>query len=197
MTYAWGGDGRVLSGPELLLRYGVRRRLELRLGVPDLARRWAGGRWSDEVGDAYIGAKVALATRPEGDALGLIPGLSLPSGRTAGSSRSADPELKVTASHPIGAEAGLSAMSYGIWASDTGQRRAVLQQTASFDRRLLGPVDGFLEYAGTFTTATPDHVLHAGIEWAIGPGLQVDVHGGVSVGRDRAPFIAAGYSRRF
>lgn len=159
------------SAPELLLRYGLAPRSELRLGLPDY-----------KSSETYLGAKFQL------DGFALIPAVTL-------SSSSSDPELKICWSTEIGGGWSVASMAYGLWTD----RTFVFQPTVSFGKSLADRVGMFIEYAGTFIrTEQPDHVAHLGFTYQPTPNTQFDINGGFSMnGRDRNPFIAAGYSVRF
>ena len=94
----------VFSGPELLLRFGVLERLDLRLEAPSYVDDYAGPRG---FGDAAMGVKVRLG--PVADwGLAAIGMVSVPVGDSAVSSGRLDPSLIVTASRdlPIGVSLG-------------------------------------------------------------------------------------------
>lgn len=189
----------MLSGPELLLRYGLHRRLELRLGLPDYGRAVAAGKGVSGVGDTYLGAKLSLGALPAVGAIALVPAFSLPLGGGARSSRSVDPEVKLVSARSLGAIGDLSLMSYALWTTGDDGRYVAFQQTASFGHDLTERVGLFVEYAGNFSrVASADHVAHTGLAFALGPRAQVDVHGGLSMnGPDRQPFIGVGFAARY
>lgn len=199
ISYQWRNGGAVASGPELLARYGLRRRIELRLGLPDYGRAVTRGRAVSGFGDTYVGVKLPLGPLPGGSELALIPAVSLPSRRAPLSSGSVDPELKLTWSRALARGTDLSLMAFGLWTTADDRRRAVLQQTVSLGHDLGERLGMFIEWAGTFARgASADHVAHVGLAYLIGADMQVDIHGGASVnGTDHAPFIAGGYSVRF
>lgn len=195
LTYQRVRGGSLLSGPELLFRYGLTERTELRLGLPDYGRLNIDGDLTTGFGDTYVGIKYQLGPAKNGDDWALIPAVSLPSHRDPLSSGSVDPELKVCWSRDLGGKWALSMMAYGLWTADG----FVFQPTASFGRELSPRLGMFLEYAGTFQKdGIPDHIAHAGLAYRLNDNCQIDVHGGFSLNSsDRAPFLAAGYSVRF
>lgn len=199
LTYQGFRSGSVFTGPELLTRYGLSDRSELRLGLPDYGRMRVAGRNRHGFGDTYLGAKFQIGPLKNGDDVAVIPAVSIPSGNANFSSGSTDFELKICWSTSLGAKWTLAAMAYGLWTTNDGDRALVYQQTASFGRELTDKLAMFIEYAGSFQKfGQPDHVAHAGFVYQPSANTQVDIHGGFSMnGPDRTPFIAAGYSIRF
>lgn len=190
-----GTNSHAMSAPELLLRYGLSNRVELRVGLPDFARAIESGRVRSGAGDAYAGLKVPLLDGRAG-ALALIPALNLPIGADHFTSGSVDPELKVTWSRDLSPRLALASMGYGLLTSAGAERVLVYQHTVTLGRELRESLDAFVEWAGSVSRLdAPDHVAHAGFAIARGPSAQFDVHAGVSLGGGhRRPFLAGGYA---
>lgn len=92
-----GSSRTAVSGPEALLRWGVARRLELRLALPDYVH-------TDDrsgLGDAAVGLKAQLGPLRSGWDLAGIAAVSLPTGEDEFSSDGSDPSLVVTAGRPL------------------------------------------------------------------------------------------------
>ena len=194
LTYQSSRGAHDLSGPEAVLRYGLREDLELRLGLPDYNLARIGERRFEGFGDTYVGAKVRLGAPFLGFDVGLIPGVFLPSGRRGFTSGTVDPELQVCLSRSLGGPWSLGVMEYGFYSGE----RFAFQQTAVLGRELGRGLDAFVEYAGTFARdGRPDHVAHIGVTHLLTRDSQVDIHGGQSLVGDPRPFVGAGYSVRF
>ncbi|RYG25045.1 transporter [bacterium] len=191
LTYATGRRYRSLGGPETLLRYGIRRKTEIRAALPDYNDVRVRGRTMRGFGDAYLGAKFELGPLWGGTDLSLIPAVFLPSGSREFSSGAIDPEVKLCLSRELGGPWSLSAMEYIAFPTIDGRHVTTFQQTVSLGRDLGRGFAVFAEYAGTFShEATANHLFHTGVTYRPSRDSQFDVHGGNS-------FVAAGYSVRF
>ncbi len=186
-----------LTLPELLARYGLSERWELRLGTPNRVRNRPDRRWGWS--DAYVGAKYQVGPLPGGIDLSLIPAIYIPTGSRGFSSRAVDPELKICYARDLSSRWSLSGMTHLFGATLDGQRRFGTQQTVSFGYGITERFKWFGEYAGVWTKAQPsDQVLHTGFTYLLSENTQIDLHGGFGL-TPAAPdaFIAAGYSVRF
>jgi hypothetical protein len=197
-TYQNSRSGSVLGLPEALLRYGMCRRTELRLGLPSHGRFSSASLTTTGFSDTYVGVKHQIGPFSDGSDFALIPAVTLPSHDSPFSSGSLDPEIKICWARGIGSKWSLSVMSYGLWTTDASGRVLSFQQTASFGRELSERLGVFFEYAGTFTKrANEEHVAHVGFAYRPTPDQQFDIHGGITMNGDRSPFIAGGYSVRW
>ena len=97
MTMEREGSVRHFSSGEMLMRTGLGRRMELRLGSDGLSsQRSPNEPWRRGVSDAEIGLKIGLsAQRRYLPAISVIPILSLPTGSKAFSSGTAEPTAKL------------------------------------------------------------------------------------------------------
>lgn len=91
---------RSLGAPEMLLRWGIGRRTELRLGLPDFVHT-RGSEHGDGFADTYLGFKQQLGAARSGLGLALIPAVSLPTGARRLTSGRVDPEVKLAWSRPL------------------------------------------------------------------------------------------------
>ena len=122
-TWIRGSGGRdVLGGPELLLRWGLSRSVELRLIAPD--RVW------DDAGDGVDGftdvgaaAKLQLARGAAGWDVALIATAFIPTGTTGLTSTAVDPELAVTAARDLAPRLSLGGQITAAWPTVDGARR--------------------------------------------------------------------------
>ena len=117
-TYQRHDVGYAVSGPELLLRYGLRRRVELRFGLPDYARESLPNNIASGFGSTYLGAKLALGSFRGVGEVAIIPAVSVSLGNGTFTSRSVDPALKM---------AGHVGRSFAdeFWAMDKRRHRTV------------------------------------------------------------------------
>ena len=184
--------------PELLLRWGVGRRTELRLGPPQYFHIRGRGVRVDGFGDTYLGVKQQLGPWHGWD-FAVIPAVSLPTGASALTSDAVDPEVKLTWARELSERWGISGMFAFFWPTEGERRNFTWQNTVSLDYKLGPRWSAFFEYANALPERGGDqHLLHHGYTYALTPVSQVDVHFGFGIS-SAAPdfFIGGGYSRRF
>lgn len=184
--------------PELLLRWGVGKRTELRLGVPQYFRSWGRGRRTDGLGDTYLGMKQQFGPLHGWD-LALIPAVYLPTGGRAFTSDGFDPEVKLTWGRDLAERWSLSGMFTFYWPTEGNRRNFTWQNTVSLGYSLGGRWATFLEYANALPERGGDeHLVHHGYTYALTSTSQLDLHFGFGLS-EAAPdfFLGGGYSVRF
>ena len=205
-----GGDLVVADGiAETLVRIGLVRRLELRLGFAGFRLEeidTATGETSDEgYGGATLGAKVGLleerGARPR---LALIAGTTLPSGARRFSTDAFDPFLRATASHTLSERLSLGYNLGAAWLTeedDSGDEDtlSVLVGTVTLGLALGERVATFVELFGESGLSAEDDftAFDAGATWLLLDNLQLDLSGGVGMSESAADWFAgAGVSFR-
>jgi hypothetical protein len=192
------GGERTFNAPELLLRYGIGSRTELRLGVPDYFRVRGNGQRVSEFGDTYLGFKQQLG--PSGARYGyaLIPAVTLPTGGGQITSDEVDPEIVFAWSRELSEVWSVGGILGYARPTEEGSRNETVFPTVSFGRSIGGAWGTFFEYAAEFPERGGDvHLFHHGYTYAAGANRQFDVHFGVGLSR-AAPdfFIGAGFGYR-
>ena len=189
----------VLDGPETLVRFGLAKRTELRLTVPDYFHNLA---TSDGVGsgfgDVAIGVKQQLGPA-QGFDVSVILFLSLPTGGNTVSSGGYDPGLQVPWSRGLSANWTAAGMFSVYWPTQGCTRNVTGEFTFLLDRQLTKPWDAFVEYAGDFPEiGGPRHLLHFGTALKITKQQQIDFHVGVGLSSAAVDhLVGIGYSFRF
>ena len=186
---------QVLEAPALLLRVGVLRDVELRVGAPSAVVTWAEGQdgADTDVGPLQLGAKLMLPG--DGGAAGLLPFVDLP----------------VRASHydSVGVGVGLKA----VWAVDLGPRLglggnlgAQLSWLGAEDAEVAWHALGslslgisltdwlgmFAEVYSLFDEADLQVYGHSGLTFAVARWLQLDLHGAVLLDTPASGLVGAG-----
>ncbi len=198
-TYSSSPAVRSWSGPEILFRYGLDAKSELRLGLPNRFSEELSGLRSAGWSDPSIGMKWQLGPMSDGLDVALIASLSMPTGERGYSSDAHDPELKLCASKDLTSKTAIAGMLFLSCPAEDGERNTTLQATLSFAQALGEKHGMFIEYAGAFPKrGEKEHLLHTGFTHQPNANSQWDIHFGFSIDRSqRQSFIAAGYSIRF
>lgn len=188
----------VLDGPESLIRFGIAKRTELRLTVPDYFHNLntVGG---SGFGDFAVGVKEQVGPTPGRFDVSVILFLSFPTGANAVSSGGYDPGLQVPWSRALSANWTAAGMFSVYWPTQGGARNLTGESTFLFDRQLMKPWDAFIEYAGNFPeVGGPHHLVHFGTALKVTKQQQIDFHVGVGLSSAAVDhFVGIGYSFRF
>lgn len=205
-----GIDAESDSALETLLRAGLMRDLELRLGMagytwaqedtPDGVARTSG--W----GDTEMGFKLRLwderGALPDA---ALLAGVSLPSGARGFTSDRLDPAFRFSFSHTLTERLSLGYNVGAAWTSaleEDGATRAsaAFQYTATLGYGVTDRLGAFIEAFGDapFDSGAPAHSLDGGFTYLIRDNLQADL--AIGAGLSKAAddwFISVGLSYRF
>jgi len=209
-----------LDTPEVLLRYGLLARTELRLTLPDyfwnsphctnnntlvptVFSHSTGGCQAATTsgsgfGDMAIGLKQHLGVLGGFDFV-LIPTLSLPTGARQFSSHGYDPGLMLPWSRSLSPSWTLAGQFAAYWPTEDGSRNYTSEATLLFDRQLTAPWDAFLEYVGDFPQRGGSRqLLHVGTAYKLTPHQQLDFHAAAGLS-EAAPryYVGLGYSYLF
>jgi hypothetical protein len=187
---------RMYDGPEMLLRFGVASKTELRLTAPDYFGQ-AG--MSSGFGDMVIGMKQQLGPTLGGFDVSLIVSLSLPTGVRAFSSGGYDPFVQLPWSRALSPNWAAAGMLSVYWPTEQGRRNVTGESTFLIDRQLTRTWDAFVEYAGDFPEqGGPRHLVHFGTAYKASLNQQLDLHVGVGLSSAALDhFIGIGYSFRW
>jgi hypothetical protein len=190
----------IVDGSESLVRFGIAKRTELRLTVPDyfenLSSRDGVG---SGFGDFALGVKQQLGPISGKLDVSVIVFLSFPTGANTVSSGGYDPGLQVPWSRALSANWTAAGMFSIYWPTQSGTRNVTGESTFLLDRQLTKPWDAFVEYAGDFPeNGGPRHLLHFGTALRITQQQQIDFHVGVGLSSAAVDhLVGIGYSFRF
>lgn len=193
-TYSDNASGMVSVG-ELLVRYGLLDRLELRAVLPSYASvdNAAG---TDGFTDSQVGFKYQLGPTRGGWDVGVLGALSLPTGADAFSSGTIDPSAIFVAGRSVNDRISVAGQIRGLIEGKNND--AILESSIVGAMSLATDLTGFAELAARFQDGVDTGVqLHTGITSLIRPGFQLDIHAGVGL-TDTAPdwFLGAGFAFR-
>jgi hypothetical protein len=209
-----------LDAPEVLLRYGLLAKTELRLTLPDYFWNYAHyctnpvpsvSAFSHTIGacsgpngttsgfgDVALGLKQHLGELGGFDFL-IIPTLSFPTGARQFSSGGYDPGLMLPWSRSLSANWTAAGQFAAYWPTVDGSRNYTSEATLLFDRQLTAPWDAFLEYVGDFPQRGGSRqLLHMGTAYKLAPNQQVDFHAAAGLS-EAAPkfYVGLGYCYLF
>jgi len=209
-THDGDADLDTFEAPGSLLRIGLVKRLELRIGWTGHVSQDVGaeGLFDESgVGDAELGVKVRLrdeqGRRPE---MALLLAGSLPVGEAAFTSDRVDPSFRLALAHTLGERLGLG-YNVGVeWASEPGVGGGATTLSSYLYTVALGiglseRTGAFVELFGTVpgsASGDPAHSFDGGFTFLLRPNVQLDVAGGVAL-TDEADdwFVGVGVSARW
>lgn len=178
--------------PELLTRYGINKRIELRLTGAGWTFENATQGDVDGFNDIVLGTKIALADergrRPQ---MGLLVDVSVPVGSSDLTSEYANPEVLLLASHTLTERLGLT-YNVGpefVTMKSEGDRQTdvYLQYAVALSGVVRGPFSLFGEVYGTFAMngERPDrHAFQVGTTVLLSSNFQIDLRGGLGQNDD-------------
>jgi len=197
------GDGTtIFTAPNIALRLGVTRRIELRAATTGLVSTTERGRRSTSMADTALGMKYQMAFQDGfGLDLAVVPMVSLPTGGAA-SSNNVDPSVILTAARQFGraqlnGNVKWTRQSYG----DTANQRAqLLDWSLVLAHPLWGRWSAFWEGVASDsdlegTSAT--WAASAGLARQFGESILVDVYGGIGLNEPAPNWrVGAGFGWR-
>ncbi len=185
-----------LDVPELLARYGLLHKTELRVALPNYFLTLPLGR-SKPHGFGDLGLAIEQQLGPVGGLdLAIIPSRSLPSGAADFSSGGYDPGVQLPWSRRLSANWTVAGQLAAYWPTVKTGRNYTSELTLLFDRQLGTGWDVFIEYAAD----VPQHggsreLLHVGTAYKPSPDQQIDFHAGFGLTQATpTSFLGVGYS---
>ena len=194
LTYEADGAARRQTMPAGLLRVGLSRRVELRLGGDGFLSQTDGAVRQSGHSDSEIGVKVRLFDESAaGFDMAIIPMFSVPTGSAGFTSGGYDPTLKLTFARSLPAGFGLSGNVNVSSVSDELGRFGQRALSLSAGHDLVAGWGGFLEVYGSSPIergARSGVTIDGGVSHRIGGNLQFDVEAGRGVSADASDWFA-------
>jgi hypothetical protein len=199
-----GDHAETFEAPEVLLRIGLVRGFELRLGAPNYAWEDDGSATLDGLTDMGVGFKLELGeqdgARPS---LAVLGELSIPTGDSEFTSDEVDPTLIIAWAYDLGdsgwsvaGNLGASSLSDG-----SGDRFEEFTSSLALGIPLADGFGAYAEYYGFYrhdAGAGPEHYFNTGVTYLINNNTQLDFRVGAGLnGRADDFFTGAGVSFRF
>lgn len=179
--------------PELLIRYGVAERLELRVAwdpgfVFDRQFDPVAGRTIFDNGgsDMELGFKYALSKqdhwRPES---GVITSITAPSGDAVQTSGQVDTHVNYVYSWKLDKKFTLSGSTGGLWTAASGDSYTRLSQSVDLDYEVTDKLHLFNEwyafFRDGFSDDRPQHYYDTGFTYLVTPNFQLDWRAGIGL----------------
>jgi hypothetical protein len=179
--------------PELLVRYGLAERLELRVAwdegiVFDRYIDRTSGRVVTESGssDMDFGFKYAISRqdkwRPQ---MAVIVSVSAPVGAPSQSSRQVDPRVDYLYSWEFTKKLSLNCSTGNQWTAESGDHYSLFFQSASVEYELTKKLHMFNEWyvllRRDFADNRPQHYYDGGFTYLVTPNFQLDWRAGVGL----------------
>jgi hypothetical protein len=198
---------RLVNLGSALLRVGIARPLELRLGFAGWNRADPEGASTVQgLGDLDVGAKVVL--REGGGlspAIALMGSVTLPTGHESFRASGPDPSIRAALAHALPGDLALGYNVGAVWTTESDGAgievvRRDLFYTVTLGRALVPRLAGFIEGFGLLDAGDGRatwHALDGGFTFALRPNLQLDAAAGVGL-TDATDdwFVGAGVSVR-
>lgn len=197
-SFTRAGSAHDLAVGEMLLRFGVGHRIELRTALNSYEMRSADGVRTHGLEDGFVGAKVRLTAEPSAEPsaeateprsaarpeVAVVVGTSIPNGRRPFGHHASEPEAALVGHwavlDDVGFDVTLGAAARSI--SPSGYRA---ERTATFtaDRHVTSSLSGFLEYhlARAVDEDELARTASAGLVVAVRPTVQIDAWVAASV----------------
>jgi hypothetical protein len=173
---------REFSAPAALLRIGLGRGVELRLGAEGFLSESVGDIRHSGRSDMEVGAKIRLLNQSRaGIDLALLPIVSLPTGTAGFTSGGVDTTIKIAWARQLPSGLGLSGNVNLASLTEDGSRFHQQAMSLSLGRDLLFGWGGYVEgFALSKVSAVEGAgvTVNAGIARAIGRQVQIDIEAG-------------------
>lgn len=201
-TFSRRGDAEQHAAGELLLRIGVLKRAELRIGLNSFA--WSEGGGARGFEDLFLGAKLGLHEASKRDPLvpsvALLVGSTLPTGAEAIGEDGARPEAKLALAWDVGERLSLASNLNVAASSDDGERFGQFSASVALGVGITERLGGYIELFG-FSPESPDGpdtvFLNGGFTFLATSDLQLDARAGLGFSDvDPDYFLGAGIAWR-
>lgn len=194
-TRQTAGDASLMTTGEGLVRYGLRPRFELRLGLPSLI---SGEGIDSGLSDMSVGIKWNLASLENGVETGLVASVSLPTGDDNFTSDDPNPTVILVASKPLTDKVSLASQVSSTLMKAAGDWKAYWQATAVLSAPVTEQLGAFVELrADAPPLGDNQFTFHAGFVFPVSENFQLDLHGGTGL-NDAAgdEFVGLGFAFR-
>ena len=189
------GDASYMTSGEGLVRYGLRPRFELRLGLPS---HISGDDFDSGLSDMSVGVKWNFASLEDGVEAGLVASVSLPTGDDNFTSDDPNPTVILVASKPLTKKLSLASQISSTLMKAAGDWKAYWQATAVLSAPVTEKLSAFVELrADAPPLGDNQFTFHTGFVFPVSDNFQIDLHGGTGL-NDAAgdEFIGLGFAIR-
>ncbi len=195
-TFSDAGEEETETAGELLVRIGLGRRSELRLGLNSYRRIDGPGGQISGFEDTSLGVKIGLRPAPEAGsspAVALLLSTTLPTGSSELREPHPQPKALLALSWGLGADWALGANLGYVYASAGGRRFTELSGSLSLARSLGESLGAYVEVFGFSRTdgGGPDtRSVNSGVTLLLARDLQLDARVGFGLNREADDYFA-------
>lgn len=173
------GDASLMTTGEGLLRYGVRPRLELRVGVPSLI---SGDGLDSGLSDMSVGVKWNMASLDDGTEVGLVASTTLPTGGEDFSADDPNPTVTLALGRPVTDRISLASQLSTTLFKAGDDWKALWNAAAVLGAPISDQLGAF---AGLKVEQIPDVdarlFIQAGLTYPVSDNVQLDLHAGTGL----------------
>lgn len=182
--------------PEMLMRFGVFERTELRLNVPNYVVGHLYDQHVSGVEDIQVGFKTRLGPLPGKIELAVNPYITVPTGSGGTSNDRVTPNFKFPFSRELNEKWEIEGMHSFFFPRINNQTDMDWQATIVLDRNWHKRVDAFVEYAIDVIQHQPtSQIIHFGLDYKYAHNRMLDTHFGFGLTGDSPhAFFGFGYS---
>jgi hypothetical protein len=198
------GDAETHSWGELLVRIGVSRIVELRLGFNSYLQATRPGEDPSGVEDSSVGVKIKLQEIREGSGrpqVALLLGTTLPTGSSEYRESHLQPGAALALGWALSPRTGLGVNLNYAYLSEEGEQFSEFAGSLALGYALRHRLGGYIEYFGfkPQSDGGPDtHFLDGGFTWLLSNNAQLDARAGVGLNSAAADyFVGAGAAWRW
>lgn len=190
-----------LFGPEILLKLGIAKDVELRASLPNFSstNNQAINQDSLNFSDISLGLSFHRAIKKSNIDIAIIPIINLPTGANNISSNAIDPELRVVIAKTVNPKLVIASQLAGRWYNSAQSTNEVIFNPTLISYYNFTPkICTFLEYASLIpTTGGTQHYLQTGLLYLPKPRHQFDIRFGKGLNSEASDlFLGIGYSFR-
>jgi len=178
LTHQSAGDTSLLTTGEGLVRYGLRSKFELRLGLPSFVSSDA---IDNGLTDVSVGFKWNLANLDSGVNAGLVTGLTLPTGDLGADDP--NPTIILVAGMPVNDRLSVASQVGSTVFKLADEWKSMWFATVVLSAPINDQLGAFVELKGENLPETEDNrfIVHTGLVYPVSDNLQIDLHLGTGL----------------
>ena len=189
VNWSVGQGSTVLDGPEMRLRLGVARCLEVLFDVPNYSYSLNGPAGSG-FSDSVLSIKYQVAAVPDPFQLSTTAGLGFPTGGKEVAGHGWNPYFQLPWQAALTQQWSVNGMFSLTWYTSHSSQNPTFEPTIGLQRGFEGEKGTVMvEYAGIYDHRQPSQILDGGGQWRPTMGQQVDFQAGFGLNRSSPEYF--------